>query len=222
MHSVEYNIELQYMQQQKIERYKKHNAARRKIRLVEKKCCYSHLLNTTHDKLHAFQSNMMSTIEPDCINLYDNYQIAERRFEELLADNNHEISDKLNNIYDEAISLETMQSNDEDDDCIPHINVPLHHYTLKSTYEYCKAFTIIARQANLSKKSTYEFLSLIRSGLSCPNNMPSSVEELLLLLDVEELFTKRSICLLCYNEFACNDKFCPRCCATDRYSIAYM
>ena len=129
--------------------------------------------------------------------------------------------DKLNDIYDETISIETVLSND-DDGWIAPIKMPLHHYTLQSTYDCCKAFTIISRQANLSKKSTDDFLSLIRSRLPCPNNIPSSEEELLHLIGVEELFTKRSICLLCYNEFSYEDKICPGCCSIDKYSIAYM
>ncbi|CAF4947787.1 unnamed protein product, partial [Rotaria socialis] len=59
-------------------------------------------------------------------------------------------------------------------------------------------------------------------GLPIPNNMPTTEQELLLLLGVNELFTKRTICLLCYNEFSYDSKFCPRRCSTDRSSIAYI
>ncbi|CAF3446219.1 unnamed protein product [Rotaria socialis] len=50
--------------------------------------------------------------------------------------------------------------------------------------------------------------------------MPTTEQELLLLLGVNELFTKRTLCLLCYNEFSYDNKFCPQRCSTDRSSIA--
>jgi hypothetical protein len=51
--------------------------------------------------------------------------------------------------------------------------------------------------------------------------MPSTEEELLLFLGVEELFTKQCIYWLRYNEFAYKEKVCSVCRSTDRNSIAY-
>lgn len=100
------------------------------------------------------------------------------------------------------------------------MKVPLHDYTSNSTYDYCQAFTTIARQANLSKTSTNEFLSLIKSGLPTPNYLPPTEEALLLLLGVEDLFTKRSICLSCFHELDVNEKICSLCRSTDKNLIA--
>ncbi|UJR17710.1 hypothetical protein I4U23_004608 [Adineta vaga] len=87
---------------------------------------------------------------------------------------------------------------------------------------YCEAFVRAARQANLSKLGTNNFLSLIKSVLPVPNNLPVAEEELLTLLNVINLFTKRTICLLCKEEFDNREKFCPLCCSTDKRSIAFI
>jgi hypothetical protein len=71
--------------------------------------------------------------------------------------------------------------------------VVLHNYTLNSIHDYCEAFATVTRQGNLCERSTNNFLSLIKYGLPNSNYMPSTEEELLLFLGVEELFTKQCI-----------------------------
>ncbi|CAF0963255.1 unnamed protein product [Rotaria magnacalcarata] len=148
----------------------------------------------------------------------NNHYFIENTSEELNQGNDYEISIISNDAHAGTPLTEKAESDDED--CVSLEKVPLHDYTIDSTYDYCEAFTIVARQANSSKKSTNDFLSLIKSGLPIPNNMPTTEQELLLLLGVDELFTKRTICLLYYNDFSYDNKFCPQCCSTDRSSIA--
>ncbi|CAF4561077.1 unnamed protein product [Rotaria socialis] len=228
MDSIDFNVQYQFSLHKRKERYKRHNAARRQIRSKEKKSCIARFPTPKQYKLSLAEVNLKIILEDEYTCLHDNHQLSndnnhyfiENTSEELNQGNDYEISIISNDAHAGTPSTEKAQSDDED--CVSLEKVPLHDYTIDSTYDYCEAFTMIARQANLSKKSTNDFLSLIKSGLPIPNNMPTTEQELLLLLGVNELFTKRTICLLCYNEFSYDSKFCPRRCSTDRSSIAYI
>lgn len=102
------------------------------------------------------------------------------------------------------------------------LDLSLHNHTSVSALEYCEAFTTIARKANLCKLHTNDFLSLIKSGLPFPNHLPSTEKELLVQLNVNDLFTKRSVCLLCGVYFSYHEKICPNCRSQDKTSIAYV
>ncbi|CAF3738937.1 unnamed protein product [Rotaria socialis] len=195
-------------------------------KIREKEVFFSRFSTPTQNKLSLAEVNLKIIIEDEYTCLHDNHQFSndnnhsfiENTSEELNQGNDYEISIISNDAHAGTPLTEKAQSDDED--CVSLEKVPLHDYTIDSTYDYCEAFTIVARHANLSKKSTNDFLSLIKSGLPIPNNMPTTEQELLLLLGVNELFTKRTLCLLCYNEFSYDNKFCPQRCSTDRSSIA--
>ena len=87
----------------------------------------------------------------------------------------------------------------------------LHDHTIYSTNDYCAMFMDLSRKAKLCKSNVNDFLSFIKSGLPVPNNLPSTEKQLLALLDVEDLFTKRSICLSCYDEINYRQTTCHRC-----------
>ena len=119
-------------------------------------------------------------------------------------------------------SEQIEQANSNDWDSISQSILPLHNYTTNLTFDYCEAFTSLARQANLSKAHTRDFLSFIKLGLPVPNNMPSTEEELWSMLGVQDLFNKRAICLLCCCDFDYKQKMCPQCRSSDKTSIAFV
>ncbi|CAF4236679.1 unnamed protein product, partial [Rotaria sordida] len=129
----------------------------------------------------------------ECINGNSN-RLIKYTSKELNVDNDDAISIMLNYGYNETVTIEEEQS-DDDSSVLPD-KLSLYNYTIDSNYDHCEAFTIIARQANLSKNSIDDRLSLIKSDVPVPNNLRLTEEKLLLLLGVTELFTKRSICLL--------------------------
>ncbi|CAF1525326.1 unnamed protein product [Rotaria sordida] len=228
MNSIDFNLAHLYGQQKRKERYNKHNAARRRIRLTQKKSCFPHISTTIQHKPSIFEQNIMEIIENEDFSLYDDHEcingnsncLIKYTSKELNVDNDDAISIMLNYGYNETVTIEEEQS-DDDNSILPD-KLSLYNYTIDSTYDYCEAFIIIARQANLSKNSIDDKLFLIKSDVPVPNNLRPTEEKLLLLLGVTELFTKRSICLLGDNEFNYQQKICSQCCSTDKNSIAYV
>jgi hypothetical protein len=131
-----------------------------------------------------------------------------------------EVSDLSQTDLDDTDSIPEVQSIVSDYD--EHIQVRLHEYTSISTVHYCEAFAKLARRANLCKTHTNHFLSFIEAGLPVPNHMPATGEKLLELLAVDDLFTRRSICLLCHRELDYKDRVCAQCASSERGAIAHV
>ena len=121
---------------------------------------------------------------------------------------------------DDTESMQEVESIISDQNHLIHVR--LHEYTHTSTLDYCEAFAKLARRANLCKTHTNDFLSFIEAGLPVPNHMPVTEEKLLDLLAVQDLFTRRSICLLCLREFDYRERVCPQCASSERSSIAHV
>ena len=227
MDRIHFQVALFHSQAHREKRYTKHNIARKKLRVRGKKFnCYD-LIATTPRTPSIVEVNDRSIAE-DHENLCglcdndDDCQSIEKR-EESQNEFPPAFADDANDCRNSTISTDTHDSIHitlSEDEISSPVKVPLHDYTSNSTYDYCQAFTIIARQANLSKTSTNELLSLIKSGLPTPNQLPPTEEALLLLLGVEDLFIKRSICLACLHELDLNEKICSLCRSTDKNLIA--
>jgi hypothetical protein len=221
MDEIDLDLGFIYDQQHREERYIKHNAARRKLRLDAKELCF-HSSSTIECTSFIVQPHNPSITEDDRT-LHNDHQLADKT-KTYLIEHIPSVTRKTNDYEMFALSNDICDGEEETpshEDTSP-VKLPLHNYTMNSTSDYCERFTIVARQANLSKRSTNEFLSLIKAGLPIPNNLPSTEEALLLLLGVEDLFTKRSICLLCYGELNVAENICLRCHSTDKKSIAHM
>ncbi|CAF2184400.1 unnamed protein product [Rotaria magnacalcarata] len=118
-------------------------------------------------------------------------------------------------------------NDDEDDDFIdtqdslPDPNeARLHYFTNISTNKYCHNLTRFLRNANICKSQSNQLISLIKSVLPEPNFMPSSLEELLTMMNIEDLFTSRKVCISCRRKFSCNENTCKKCQSTDQTTIA--
>lgn len=230
MDPIDFEITDQYNKKKKKKRYSNHNAARRLNRLEAKRQCYCPSITAEQDTLlfdeqpddFIIDNTNLKNHHHEHVNDYDDHLIefAANECIELDEDDDCELSSILDYTFDDTDLLEEINSNG--DDSITLDPIPLHNYTITSTYDYCEAFTKIVRQANLSRESVNDLLSLLKSGLPVPNNLPCTEEQLLVLLGVDELFTKRSICLVCYKEFNYKNKICPLGCSVDKKSIGYM
>lgn len=201
MDPVDFHLTNQFNEKKKKERYSNHNAARKLNRIEAKRQCYCPSITAKQDTLLFDQQPIdfiidnanLENHQHEYFNDYDDHLIefVANEFIELDDDDNYELPCILDYSSDDTDHLDETNSNA--DDSVKLDSIPLHNYTLTSTYDYCEAFTKIARQANLSRQSVNDLLSLLKSGLPVPNNLPRTEEQLLVLLGVNELFTKRSI-----------------------------
>jgi len=128
--------------------------------------------------------------------------------------------------------LSTDESIDDDDDdndddairaqsLLPvPIERPLHYFTNISTNEYCRSLARLLRDSNICKSHSNRLISLIKSILPQPNYMPSSANELYTLMNVENLFTRRKVCITCKLELSYNENICAQCQSIDQKTIA--
>ena len=106
--------------------------------------------------------------------------------------------------------------------CERETDVRLHDHTSISVLDWCKNLSSFLRKANVNKSHSSSLLHLIKSVLPVPNNMPRSMEDLLSLLDVKDLFLKRSICLLCEHDLTQGASQCSCCRSSDQKKIAHV
>ncbi|CAF4171168.1 unnamed protein product [Adineta steineri] len=146
---------------------------------------------------------------------YDNYDIdfdliSPEFIENTEADDSND--DTLNdnfNLINELILSHNKQ-----------VALPLHPYTNISTKEFCTNLLRAFRQTKLCKTYSTNMLKLIGSGLPQPNNLPTSLNSLLRYMNVENLFTKRKVCLSCQSDIEYSARFCLKCKSTDKIQFA--
>lgn len=98
----------------------------------------------------------------------------------------------------------------------------LHYFTNVSTNEYCRNLARFLRDGNICKSHSNRLITLIKSVLPHPNYMPSSISELYTMMNVEDLFTRRKVCITCKLELSCNEILCQQCQSTDQKTIAIV
>ncbi|CAF4500060.1 unnamed protein product [Didymodactylos carnosus] len=229
MNSIEAEIEVKYEQQKRRERYGKRNDSRRRKRLEKQILDYPDVSSPTqHTKkifertttLNGEDDHSTFVCDADEYDTDDNNHLIEYRFNEQEETNGIETNSMSFHIFDDVEPTEHIQSNNHYSSA--SLVLPLHDYTNNLTFDYCENFMFLARQANLSKKHTNDLLYFISTGLPVPNNMPSTEKQLLSIPDVQELFTKRCVCLLCYRDFDYEQNICPQCGSLNKNSIAYI
>lgn len=209
-------------------RYSKNNSIRRLKRLEIKRLSSvnSSKVRSRHFSPYYEPSVELNSVNIDISVVCRNYQLIDlindcrsRNVSNILL---HESND--DNYIESIGNCDNMSLNQDqfEKQCLSSTKIPLHNHTMMSTLDYCESFTTVARSANLSKTSTNSFLSLIKSGLPVPNELPATEKELLDFLDVEKLFNKRCICLVCYDEFDENKRMCFRCGSTAKELVAYV
>lgn len=96
----------------------------------------------------------------------------------------------------------------------------LHQFTSTSVLTFCEELTAIFRRANVNKSHSSLLMKLVKSILPVPNNMPSSMEELLSQLGVKNLFSRRRVCLLCKQDVEVGQNLCSSCPSSDSRTMA--
>lgn len=227
MDAIELELGNQYARKKKQERYAKWNIERRRLRRERNLLLYPALLIKPkniqiigHGEIRVLEETNQDMCVKQSIDVIDEINV-ENGWNILVQNNDHDVERWS------ATSLELLEETDDEN----HLNlfnssqpdsILLHHYTSCPTVDYCESFVTFTRRANLSKLHTDNLLSLIKSGLPVPNSLPSTQKELFDLLDVQELFSKRVICLYCYTELDNKRTSCDRCPATKRNMVAYV
>ena len=211
-----FHIENQCAHEEQRQRYERRNAARRRSRSMKNQLLFPDLrLPGSEPIFYGEETTMMPT---------DDRNIFICNDESGSQGTTHSTKDMFE--YDEprdsASSLCATESTTEAEDSTEPIETRLHHYTNVTTHHYCSTFIELARKAHVCKSRTNDFLSFLRSGLPVPNRMPASDKHLLALLNVKELFTKRSICIRCREDFDYRRNTCPRCKSEETNSIAHV
>jgi ribosomal protein L40E len=96
----------------------------------------------------------------------------------------------------------------------------LHYFTNILTNEYCQTLLRTLRDAKICKFQSNAVIKLLESALSEPNNMLSSLKQLLSAMNVENLFVKKKVCIRCENEVPTEQNFCNQCRMADLTKVA--
>ena len=106
---------------------------------------------------------------------------------------------------------------------LPLITIPetrLHYFTNILTNEYCRNLLRMLRDAKICKSQCNAMIKLLKSALPEPNNMPSSLKQLLSAMNVENLFVKKKVCIPCGHEVPTEQTFCNQCRMVDPTKFA--
>ncbi len=140
----------------------------------------------------------------------------------------------LSNAQDEVVSCEYDGNNnglyiddfidclscDEEDNKSVVEEVCLHDYTAISTAAYSTDLLNLLRGADISNSHSTHLISLIKSSLPIPIHLPSTMDDLLSFMDVDNLFSRRSICLICKQSPEYKQSKCLTCESADEKTIA--
>lgn len=220
MDLIESTLATEYVQITKRKRYNLWNNARRVLRSKRNEILYPDLSFSTTNSSSFVDQQQTNASHDQADEIQLNFCLDEKINDHLIESSHRPPSDKNLNILDLEVSSSSVQDDEDfvEDDETPstgkdfsQIDTFLHDYTTYSTFDYCNNFTTLTRQAKLCKSHVNEFLSLIKSGLPEPNNLPSTHQQLFSILNIEELFTKRSICLSCNDELNYPQETCHRC-----------
>ena len=122
---------------------------------------------------------------------------------------NDDLFSLIDPLFDD-LSFSTDSSNNVD--VLQNDDAALHAYTSVKTFAFCRRFLSLIRESNVCKTKSDACLKMIHAILPQPNNLPSSMEKLLLMLNVDKnLFQRRVVCVLCQTELSLNDIRCSNC-----------
>jgi phage FluMu protein Com len=144
-------------------------------------------------------------------------------FVSMIANSKQQPSDDASDVFrlQSDIDAFTEPSFSGEDDPDPSDEEPcLHDHTSVPRKSYCLDLLNLLRDANVCKSHSTRFIRLIQSALPIPNRFPSTVQDILALLKVEDLFVKRSVCLVCRMDLHYDEKKCPRCQVSNEKTIA--
>lgn len=118
------------------------------------------------------------------------------------------LNDQQNNHFDTDDFVDCSTS-EEDSNEAPTEDSRIHEFTDVKTATYCTDLLNLLRDAGISKSHSKRLIALIKLILPIPNNLPSTMDDLLSFMNIDDLFFKQSVCLICkqYLEYKQNECF---------------
>ena len=221
MDPVESELAVQYSRFKRRARYDKRNAANLKKRShryeqlsVALQTAQEIGPNEDHRQTTSIEHDLMDTDIHGYHRFEDDQQIHTTTDEPAIHNEGDDRDDDYEDVQDDEDTTDGSQPDESETKSL--VKTPLHHYSNTSSYEYCATFTSLSRKANICKRHSNALLSFIKSGLPVPNSMPSTNKQLLSLLNVDELFTKQSICVPCARVLDYQERTCSRCHSTEK------
>ena len=226
MDRIAFELENQCARVKRRERYNKQNSARRRIRLKRIHLLFPELLIYGRNANIVHEQRPSMNMEIDPIRLLDS---DDEHLDRSLIGDHHCSAEETDNRETSSVPREALDGTDSTcptesvvSERTERVPARLHQHTFTLTLNYCETFMKLARRSNLPKSHTNDFLSFIESGLPVPNYMPTTEKKLLDLLEVKDLFTRRSVCLSCCRELDYQQRTCFHCHAGERSSIAHL
>lgn len=170
----EIEIALEYAKQKKTTRSHKNNISRRNARLKCNSILDSNRTNAIDPciitnfhsmAIHMFNNNNMNQYDPlSCSLPADNLNdsVEENADEVLITPHSFDFSSRMHHHVKETLTL--------------------HKYTTMDRLLYSKNLIEFIRNANISKSSVAQLITLIQSGLPHPNTLPNNYAEILKLI----------------------------------------
>lgn len=172
-----------------------------------------------------YSQNHYSEEDEDIHRPASNEQRLDPSYGEITANNEQEdyISDTSNDSFDRSdeILLGQLTSDDPCESNSSNLQY-LHDYTSLSTKSFCHNLMKLLRSACVCKSHSNRLIQLIQSILPIPNGFPSTLDDLLSLINFNDLFFKRSVCLQCKMELYYNQTKCGRCERSDETNVAFI
>ncbi|CAF3502155.1 unnamed protein product [Rotaria socialis] len=236
------NIDLEnavcYDQEQRSKRYKKnHSNARTPTDLAQEteesfylpKCPLTEEFSHC-SKLHDLQEEVQVIIDEDDDRIDDAlpfYKDQDESLNENYCIDSDAVGGMINCEYNECNNNDfniddatDCSTSDNDSSETESEEVCLHEYTNVSTIYYCTDLLNYLRAADISKSHSTHLITLIKSILPTPNHLPATMDDLLLFMNIDNLFSRRSICLICKGDLEYKQRKCLNCKCCDEKSIA--
>lgn len=130
--------------------------------------------------------------------------------------------DSFESFNNSESSEEEQPDDNESQQDSTNTNNQLHSYTRNETSDVCIELIKLFRDSQISKIQSEKFLLFINNILPTPNSLPRSMKELISILNIEENYQKRSICLLCGRELILKKNECPFCPDFDKKKLTMI
>ncbi|CAF4046241.1 unnamed protein product, partial [Rotaria magnacalcarata] len=181
-------------------------------------------------KLHDLQEEVQVIIDEDDDRIDDALNFHKDQDESLNENyciDSDAVGGMINCEYDECNNNDLniddatdCSTSDNDSSDAESEEVCLHEYTNVSTKYYCTDLLNYLRAADISKSHSTHLTTLIKSILPTPNHLPATMDDLLLFMNIDNLFSRRSICLICKGDLEYKQRKCLNCKCCDEKSIA--
>ena len=151
-----------------------------------------------------------------------NELISKRISVDSLSD--EEDDDELHTLaaYEPFLESDTTDSSELEEHIDLNDDRRLHSLTDICTYDACVQLMKLLRNSRVCKAQVKGFMSFFKNILPTPNNLPSTMNELLSKINVKACFEKRIVCSLCGREVDLKSKRCTHCSNFDKKHLIFI